>query len=191
MDWHWLIYTLLEELNRASEGHSCIMAAAVLLDVLRARGIKGAYPLTVKPRIFNPRFTERLNSEPFPHTPEQLSRWDADGCHLVGIGHGEGSSSQWPAHLVVVIPNALKGKDAVCDLTITQANVPDWNIVLGAVLVGVRESFVKGTEDFGVTINGCRIVYRAFPEDQSFKQTQIWKSRMKRDLIVKRVLKSL
>ena len=159
-----------------------------MLDVLRARGVNDAYPLTVKPRILNPRFTERLNDEPFPQTTEQLAQWDADDCHIVVIGHGKGSETEWPAHLVVVIPNALNGRDALCDLTITQANVPDWGIVLGAVLVGVRESLVDGSEDFGVTVNGSRIVYRAFPENQSFKRTPIWTRKLRRNAIVKRVL---
>jgi hypothetical protein len=188
MNWQQLIHAVLDELHRASEERSCIMAAAVLLDVLRARGVNDAYPLTVKPRILNPRFTERLNDEPFPQTTEQLAQWDADDCHIVVIGHGKGSETEWPAHLVVVIPNALNGRDALCDLTITQANVPDWGIVLGAVLVGVRESLVDGSEDFGVTVNGSRIVYRAFPENQSFKRTPIWTRKLRRNAIVKRVL---
>jgi hypothetical protein len=167
------------------------MAAAVLLDVLRARGVNDAYPLTVKPRIFNPKFTERLNNETFPETPDQFAQWEAAGCFMVAIGHVEGSADQWPAHLVVVIPNAIKGWDAVCDLTITQASLPNENIKLQPILVGVQESFVNGSEDFGVTINGCFIIYKAFPEDESFKQTPIWKKRLKCETIVKRVIKRL
>lgn len=191
MDLQKLIFTVLDELHRASEERSCIMAAAVLLDVLRARGVKDAHPLTVKSRILNPKFAERLNNESFPRTPEQIAQWETAGCFMVAIGHGEGSDDQWPAHLVVVIPNAIKGRDAVCDLTITQANVPSENIELQPILVGVQESFVSGSEDFGVTINGCRIIYRAFPEDESFKQTPIWNKRLKRENIVKRVIKQL
>ena len=191
IDFQALILAVLDELQRASEARSCIMAAAVLLDVLRARGVNDAYPLTVKPRIFNPKFTERLNNETFPETPDQFAQWEAAGCFMVAIGHAEGSADQWPAHLVVVIPNAIKGRDAVCDLTITQANVPNENIQLQPILVGVQESFVSGSEDFGVTINGCLIIYKAFPEDDSFKQTPIWKKRLKCEAIVRRVIKRL
>jgi hypothetical protein len=191
MDLQRLIFAVWDELRKASEEHSCIMAAAVLLDVLRAKGIRDAYPLTVKPRIFNPAATERLGREPMPQTPGQIAEWEAAGCFMVAIGYGEGSASEWPAHLVVVIPKALKGRDAVCDLTITQANVPAQNIRLGQIMVGVREEFVSGTEDFGVTINGCRVVYRAFPEDESFKQTPVWKKKLAREMIARRVLKRL
>lgn len=191
MDLQRLIFAVWDELHKASEGHSCIMAAAVLLDVLRAKGVRDAYPLTVKPRIFNPAATERLSREPMPQTPEQIAQWEAAGCFMVAIGHGEGSANEWPAHLVVVIPKALNGRDAVCDLTITQANVPAQNIRLGQIMVSVREEFVNGTEDFGVTINGCCVIYRAFPEDESFKQTPIWKKKLAREMIARRVLKRL
>ncbi len=191
MDLQELIFTVQDELHRASEEHSCIMAAAVMLDVLRAKGIESAYALTVKPRVLNPKFAERLNQEPFPQTTEQSAQWEADGCYMVAIGHGEGSPNEWPAHLVVVIPNALKGRDAVCDLTITQASVPRWNIQLAPILVGVRESFLDGSEGFALTINGCRVIYRAFPEDDSFKRTPIWTKRLKREAIAKRVLRRL
>src|SRR5690349_15022089 len=107
IDFQTLILAVLDELHAASEERSCIMAAAVLLDVLRARGVKDAYPLTVKPRILNPKFAERLNNESFPETPEQFAQWEAAGCFMVAIGHTEGSADQWPAHLVVVIPNAI------------------------------------------------------------------------------------
>lgn len=122
-----------------------------------------AYPLTVKPRIFNPKFTERLNNETFPETPDQFAQWEAAGCFMVAIGHAEGSADQWPAHLVVVIPNAINGWDAVCDLTITQANVPNENIQLQPILVGVQESFVSGSEDFGVPSMAVSSYTKLFP----------------------------
>ena len=191
MDWQRIVQTIMVELERAGEANSCIMAASVLLRVLHLKGLKGAYPLTVKPRIFNPKYTARLESEPLLSASEIKNGLKEDGCAMVAIGHGEGSKDQWPAHLVVVIPQALKGKDAICDLTITQANKPDWDIQLGQIMVGVRDSFINGTEAFGVTINGCRVIYKAFPDDISFKGTPIWKKRLKRDLVVKRIMKQL
>jgi hypothetical protein len=155
------------------------------------KGIKGAYHLTVKPRIFNPKYTARLDSDPQLSAAEIRNGLNEDGCALVAIGNGEGTNDLWPAHLVVVIPQALKGKDAIFDLTITQANKPEWGILLGHIMVGVRDSFIKGDETIGVTINGCRVMYKAFPDDTTFKDTPIWKGELKRDLIVKRILKAL
>lgn len=191
MDWQRLVFTVLDELHGASEEHSCIMAASVLLDVLRAAGVKGAYPLTVQVRVLNPRLTERMKDESLLQSPELFSRQRPDDEGIVTIGGGEASDDRWPAHLVVVIPEALKGRDAVCDLTIPQASVPDWGIQLAPVVVGVREAFVDGSECFGITMNGCRVIYKAFPEDQSFRQVPVWKKTLKRQAIVRRVLKRL
>jgi len=191
MDWQKLVQSIIQELDRAGEANSCIMASSVLLRVLHLKGIQGAYPLAVKLRILNPKFTTRLEREPFRNTPEIMNEWNADGCAMVAIGYEKSPSDQWPSHLVVVIPKALKGKDAICDLTITQANKPEWDIQLGQILVGVRESFINGAEDFGVINNRCRIIYRAFPDDISFKQTPVWKEKLIRDKIVKRVFKRL
>jgi hypothetical protein len=167
------------------------MATAVLLDVFRAKGINNAYALTVKPRILNPEFTKRLSDEPFPQTPDLLAIWKDEGCFMVAIGNNTDSKSQWNAHLVTVIPKALKGRDAICDLTITQANVPDWGIELAPVMVGASDLFTQGKEALAVTINSCRIIYMAFPEDRSFEQTLLWKPNDKREYIVKRVLAKL
>lgn len=191
MNWNKDIPIVLEELDKSGEKHSCIMASVVLLDVLRNKGIKGAYPLTVKPRVFNPKATERLNNQQIPTTQDEIAQWQADGCGIIVIGHGAGSAKEWPAHLVVIIPHAIKEKDALCDLTITQANHPDWGIKLGPVFFGVRDEYVKGNQDFGVVINGCRILYRAFPDDNSFKDTPLWKPSLKREMIVKKILKRL
>jgi len=191
MDWQRLVQTIMVELERVGEGKSCIFAALVLLRVLYLKGIKGAYPLTVKLRIFNPKYTAHLDSIPSPSASEIKEGLNKDGSTMVVIGHGKGSKDQWPAHLIIVIPKALKGKDAICDLTITQANKPEWDIQLGQILFGVRDSFVNGSEAFGITINGCRVIYKAFPKDILFKKTPIWKDRLKRDLIVKRIMKQI
>lgn len=190
MDWQKLVFTTVEELDRVSEAKSCIMATVVLLDVLRAKGFRDAYPLTVKYKVLNPKATERLKNESFPQTPEQKAQWNADGCAIVATTD-KNSATDWAGHLIVVIPKGLNGRDAVCDLAITQANIPAWNILLGSVLMGVRDSFINGTEDFGLIMNGCRVIYRAFPDDQSFRQTPLWKNSLKREAIVKRILKRL
>lgn len=191
MDLQRLIFTVLDELHGASEQHSCIMAAGVLLDVLRAGGVRGAYPLTVKVWVLDPQRTERLKDESLLQSPELLAQQRTDDGGIITIGGGEASDDRWPAHLVVVIPEALKGRDAVCDLTIPQASVPDWGIQLGPVLAGVREAFVDGSEGLGITMNGCRVIYKAFPEDESFRQAPVWKKTLKRQAIVSRVMRRL
>jgi hypothetical protein len=191
MDWQKIVPTILEELDRASEAKSCIMATVVLLDVLRTKGIRDAYPLTVKYRVLNPKATERIKSEPPPQSSEQMAQWNAEGCAIVAITNEENSPTQWAGHLVAVIPRGIKGRDAVCDLAIIQAGVPAWNIMLHPLLTGVKDSFIDGSEKLSVTMNGCLIMYEALPKDQSFRQTPLWKHSLKRESIVKRILKRL
>lgn len=191
MDWQRLYQVVIEELKRVGESHSCIMAGAVLIDVLNAKGIKNAYPLTVKPKILDPKFTSRLKREPFPQTPELLNEWADDGCNIVRIGHGEGSSRQWPAHLIVIIPKALAGRNAALDLTITQANVPAWGIELIPLMMAVPDEFLTGAKWFRAPVNDSLVIYEAFPEDRSFEETPLWSKKKRRNSIVKRILSRL
>lgn len=191
MDWQRLYQVVIEELERVGESHSCIMAAAVLIDVLNAKGMKEAYPLTVKSKIFDPKFASRLKREPFPQTPELLDEWMADGCSMVTIGHGEGSSRQWPGHLIVIIPKALGGRNAALDLTVTQANVPAWGIELIPLMMAVPDEFLTGAKWFRAPVNGSIVIYEAFPEDRSFEETPLWSKKKRRNSIVKRILSRL
>ena len=67
------------------------------------------------------------------------------------------------------------------------SRVPVW-LTAG---IKVSKSSIKGAEPFSVTVNGSQIVYKAFPDDHSFKNYPVWKHRLKRDLIVKKILKRL
>jgi hypothetical protein len=191
MDWQRTVTTILEELDKIGEAQSCILVTAVLLDVLKAKGIKDAYPLTVKYKVLNPKAAERVKNEMLlPQTPEQVAQWNASGCAIVSITD-EDTTTHWAGHLVVVIPKGLKGRDAICDLAITQASAPEWDIRLYPVLMGALDSFLNGTEKFSVPMNGCLIMYEALPDNQSFRQTTLWKHSLKRELTVKRILKRL
>ena len=82
-NWQLFVQVVIEELEKIDEKHSCIMAAAIIIDALTYLKIDNAYPLTVKPRILNPQFVERLKNEAFPDTPEKLNQWKNDGCNIV------------------------------------------------------------------------------------------------------------
>ena len=144
MDWKKLIQTIIYELEQSGESNSCIITAAVLIKVLRLKGIKGAYPLTVRVKIFNPKYTDRINKEPPPNSLEVKYGMSSNGWALVAIGGKLKTKGLWPAHLIVIIPQAIKHRDALCDLTITQANKPEWNISLAPIIMGVNDSFIKG-----------------------------------------------
>jgi hypothetical protein len=181
----------MDELATANEEHSCIMATAVLLEVFRALDVSGAYPLTVKPRILNPAFVERLKVEPFPSTDKQIADWTAEGCSMVAIGHGDPTPHNWPGHLVIVVPNAFRGKSLVIDPTITQASVPAWGIELRPLMFPAPDSFLAGDTEFKAPVNGSMVVYKAFPHDRSYESTRLWTNNQKRLAIIGKILERI
>jgi hypothetical protein len=186
-----MVEVAMDELATANEQHSCIMATAVLLEVFRALDVNAAYPLTVKPRILNPAFVERLKAEPFPSTDKQIADWTAEGCSMVAIGHGDPTPDNWPAHLVSVVPNAFRGKALVIDPTITQASVPAWGIELRPLMFPAPDSFLVGAAEFKAPVNGSMVVYMAFPHDRSYESTRLWTNHQKRLVIVGKILERI
>ena len=190
--WSRLVGIIAEELEKTSENLSCIMATSVILNVLSHLGVDNAYPLTVKPRILNPKFAERLKHEPFPSTPEELAKWEADGCSIVSVGYPKASSkNQWNGHLIAIIPRGFNNRNWALDITITQANLPEWGIELDPLMMSVSEEFLNGTKEFKASINNSLVVYWAFPADRSFEDTPIWQESEKRDYIVRQILSRL
>jgi hypothetical protein len=188
-----VITAVLQELERAGERHSCITAAGVLLDVLHVCGISDAYPLTVRARVLNPTFAERLQREPFPTCPETLQEWTAAGGALVLIGkNGQADigPDYWDGHLVIVIPGALSGRPATCDLTLVQANRPELGIDLMPVTFTATERFLAGEQERHLRVNGSLVVYKAFPGDCTYETAPAWTGNH-RATIARRVLTRL
>lgn len=185
-----LIQATNDELYRLGEQHSCIYAGAVLSKTLKAIGFTEAYPLTVKPRILNPAFVQRIKTQLPPSDEETLAKWAEEGCSIVAIGGGETVSTdkQWAGHLIVVLPNFYDDRHAFCDLTITQASVPEWGINLMPVFVRVPNTFVTGETEFKAPVNGSLIIYEAFPNDKSFEAAPVWKNMAYQDLAVKNII---
>ncbi len=178
-----------EELKHAREDRSCIMAGVVYLEVLSGLGFEGAYPLTVKPQVFNPAYAERQRTRALPSSEEDREEWSAAGCKFVAVGHGEGRPDAWAGHLVAVVPDVDSGKALVVDLTIPQANVPKWGIELRPLAFLARADFLSGAAEFKVPVNGSLAVYMAFPDDRSFERTPVWVKTSKRRTIVRGILK--
>jgi hypothetical protein len=184
-----LFNATLRELRRLGEQDSCIFAGAVLVELLRSRGYRNAYPLTVKPIVLNPNFAMRLRTEPFPRNALARAKWADEGCPMVSIGaYGAVSTRDiWAAHLAVVLPNFFGERHLMCDLTIIQANRPEWKIYLRPVFLRVPEAFVSARTTYRAWVNGSTIIYRAFPRDKSYETAPIWKNRRYRDQALKTI----
>ena len=165
------------ELERIGEHHSCIFAAAVLTEVSHRLGYPTAYPLTVGAQILNPAMVAWTAIYGCPTDPDSEGKCKAAGGEFVGLGTAPAEAMPpgiWAGHLVVVIPNLFGDSHAICDLTITQANNPGLGINLNPLFFAAPDTFVTGQTEFHKEVNGCLVLYMAFPQNESYVVTPNW-----------------
>jgi hypothetical protein len=165
---------------------NCIISSAVLHRVLTLLGMK-SQPLSVRVIAYNKPMMELLKEgkHPLPQTVEEM---DKIGGWSVGVGYGDPNPGCWPGHLAVRVGNTL------IDITIDTASRPNKNMVINEPLIsiGVSEDFFTGKEDLWLTDeNGILLIYRAFPDDDSYKVSPNWcgkKHAPVKDMIVERII---
>lgn len=174
------------ELERIGEQHSCILAGAALIEALKRKGYQKAYPLTVRAIIVNPLLVDRVLQSGFPSDEKVKKQWVEEGGRWIGLGSGpEGPGrGQWDGHLAVIIPQQFGDRHALCDLTLPQADKPDWGINLCPLLLRVSDSFVNGSASFKAPVKGSLVTYWAFPNDHSFDATPAWQNKQLHNDIV-------
>jgi hypothetical protein len=77
------------------------------------------------------------------------------------------------------------------DLTITQASKPDWQIEMRPLIVVVSEAFVRGEKEFNADVNGCLVIYKAFPADRAFEKSPLWTDKGRISALAKGVMAKL
>ena len=151
----------------------CIHTSALLVKALHANGYPDAYLLTVGVEVFNPIFLRWVEEHGPPETPEQGDSCAAAGGVAIHLGAGHEQSieaDKWKGHLVVVVPDALDGRDCMFDLSVTQVNKYGHGIALQPVVAKLKPErrFVHGHSPMIQDMNGCRVQYTAYPNDKSF-----------------------
>jgi len=151
----------------------CIHTSALLAKAFHAYGYPDAYLLTVGVQIFNPAFLAWVKKHGPPETPEQAAACDDSGGVTIHLGAGHDQpidEDRWKGHLVVVVPNAMDGRDCMFDLSVPQVNKHGYGIVLQPVMAVLKPegSFVHGETPMIPDMNGSRVRYMAYPEDKSF-----------------------
>lgn len=173
-----VIKAVLKSLHNYSEQNSCILATAILIDTINQINTNtGIYPLTVETVIYNPTQTQQFKSK-------QKITGD---IRVIGHQQTKSTKSKWSGHLVALLPSSTN-KTRLIDLTITQVNSEKENINLMPIIVGVTENFLKINERLGVSINGCYVTYRPFPQDASYKDSQVWEDKKYRETITNETL---
>jgi hypothetical protein len=97
---------------------------------------------------------------------------DLIGGWSVGLGYTpHGYIGNPVGHLVAILPD----ERIMVDASIDQASRPLREIVMPPVVVAhVGEEFVEGTATAGFKYNGCRVVYKPEPTNQSYRQSTNW-----------------
>jgi hypothetical protein len=164
----------------------CILATATLLDVLDYFKLP-ARPLTVEAWVCNPPMHERIIREGMPTPEEAEASWFPEGCYSLCVGTGEKEKGKWAGHLVAVLADRV-----LMDLTLDQANRPDYGIVLPMPVVApVPRAFLDGEGALSGLVGGCRVAYTARPGDRSFEHSNDWKSRKRRTDLVGAAIRRL
>ncbi len=158
-------------LRRKFSADSCINTTRVLQDVYRAFGVM-AEAVSVRSLIYSPRFVERVRREGRLPDADELHTWTSEpGVWSVGIGFGNPlAADRWAGHLVL-----RAGQDLI-DATLDQANRADADILMPSMLFvrNMPEDFWSGQNRFDGEINGCRVVYIAKPQDNSYMGSAAW-----------------
>lgn len=157
------------ELAKNERPCSCIPASALLISVLHRRGFHDAYRLTVKVQIFNR--IQWLKTHGLPNDEASCKAYNDAGGAFVSVGEGEVPDGHWSGHLVVIVPNTSEDQHTMLDLTIDQAHKPEWDIdLLDKVLrIEVDDQFVSGKAPRQCEVNGLLLIYRAYPDDDSYR----------------------
>lgn len=180
-----------DEMMQIGELHSCVLTAATLVEVLRRNGFRSAYALTVRAHIFNPTYPDWIKQRGFPKDQATLERCEAAGGASIGLGTGTAENTRdghWPGYVAVIVPGAFGDRHAMSDMTITQADKLDWKIRLQPLILRVPEDFVVGDREFKPEVNGCLIVYKAFPTDRDFEKSVLWSDKDRLSIVADRVM---
>jgi hypothetical protein len=164
----------------------CIAATAILIDVLDYFKLT-AKPLSVIATVFNPRMSERIAQEGMPTLEEAERDWFPKGCYSLAVGAGDPQPGKWPGHLVSVL-----GRQVLIDLTLDQANRPQYGIVLPMPLIApYHPDFLAGEAQVAGIVSGCRVIYEARSGDRSFERSNDWRSQKRRSAVVGKAIRKL
>jgi hypothetical protein len=164
----------------------CIAATRALIDVLDYFRLT-ARPLSVIATVFNPAMSERIEREGMPTLEEAERDWFPRGCYSLAVGIGDPEPGKWPGHLVATL-----GGKVLIDLTLDQANRPQYDIVLPMPIVApLSPGFLTEEGQMAGLVNGCRIIYEARPADRSFERSNDWKSRKRHHAVVAAAIRRL
>lgn len=169
---------VMRELQKHQDHNSCITVSALLTRCLRAWRYPDAYPLTVRVSIYNATAREWMERNGIPRTDAEIADFNQSGSAHVYIGYTPENllpQNHWSGHLAVIVPHLFGDRHGLVDLTVMQANKPEWGIELPPMILKVTDNFLAGTKPCSTTVRGCQVIYEAFPDDKSYNKIGHWK----------------
>lgn len=161
---------LLHDLHSYGFSQHCIQAGALVTKVLHGLGMDKAYPLTVGVRLINQAFRRYTENHGFPEDDASRAACNRAGGAYVLLGKDapDVPEGNWRGHLVVIVPCEPDTKHFMLDLTIPQANWPEFGIVVSPLVTRVTDHFVSGSRPAEFNAGKTLLIYDAYPEDHSY-----------------------
>jgi hypothetical protein len=148
----------------------CLNATRILVNIIRDRMHMRARALSVTATIFNPQMLAKGRP---PLNQQEGEAWRDEGCWMVVVGsRHEYRPGRWPGHLVALVYDCC-----MVDASITQANRPQKNIEVPPLIVPITEEgflLAETAQKVEGLVNGCKVLYDAYPEDKSWSRTPGW-----------------
>lgn len=151
----------------------CIATTAIAIKFLSKFGYQGE-PIAVCVVIANSPAVEwmKVHAGKIPTAQEQ----DTIGGWLMKTGFtGVKKEKFWDGHLVFFVG------DYFVNLTIDQNTRSHKQIILEPFVANIspeiKAQFINNAGPFVLILNGCLLEYRAFPNDQSFRDVQEWNAK--------------
>jgi len=163
-----LIRHARSEILKEFRDDSCIASTAIGLDVLTHFGVL-AEPLAVRTLIFNEAFASRIEGGASWPKGDEIKTWlEEDGSYSLGIGMGTPLPGHWAGHLVLLVE-----KKILIDLSIDQANRPQYNMKFDPFSVEVDNQFLRGIPKV-FKHNGCVIRIDVLPNNMGYITSPDW-----------------
>ncbi len=148
--------------------NSCLAATRIGQMVLRAYGINSG-PIAV---------TTWLMTVPYSELADRLGRFptEDDGpfpddvnCVVLGDASLKATPDNWNGHLALFIGGAV-----LCDLSIDQANRPQFGIVVRPAVLAVGRDFPEGKFAFRARCGGVVGMWQARPGNTGYRSAPDW-----------------
>jgi hypothetical protein len=182
------------EMRKRYNPDCCLDAGAVVLDVLDHFGITGK-ALCAKAHVVNQEAQQwieqygkvALQTDP----PKIIQEWHDRKCKLVGIGYENGKPG-YAGHLVVICPYP-EGRygQVLIDISIQQADRPDFGITLQPVIAEASPEFVEGKEPLLLEMEGILLRYEAEPGRDDYRETPAWHHTRQRRSTVGKLIREI